>query len=68
MPLNLNTLEEEICWPLSSTTLCGREIPQGVGIFLLGSQSLQSCEYLLMPQEELQTRKSFAKKHFLNAP
>lgn len=62
MPLNINTVEVKIGWPLSSTTLCGGEIPQGAGIFLLRSQSLRSCEYLLMPQEELQTRKAEGNK------
>jgi len=42
----------------SSTTLRVGEIPQGAGIFLLGSQSLRSCECLLMPEEELQTREA----------
>lgn len=55
---NINTEEVEICWPLSSTVLRGGEIPQGVGIFLSGSQSLRSCEYLPMPQEELETREA----------
>lgn len=58
MPLTINTVEVEICWPLSSATLHGREIPQGAGIFIWGSRRLRSCEYLLMPQEELPTRKA----------
>lgn len=60
MPLSVNTAEVEICWPLSSATPHGWEIPQGAGIVLGRGVESKFMELWapLMPQEELQMREA----------
>lgn len=58
MPLSINTVEVEICWPLSSATLHGWEIPQDAGIVLGGESKFMELWAPLIPQEELQVKEA----------
>lgn len=65
VPLSINMVEVEICWPLSSATLHGWESPQGAGIVLAGESKFMKLWAPLMPQEELQLREvGYNKTHW----